>query len=95
MLKLEDVVSKLMQLKHITEGAWGQSPQPRTTRVSKGEAPRCWAIFSNFLEKDSYFNAIWITVCIFSEPLERTKFWDLKTTWKNPSLLLLFKSKEH
>ena len=26
--KLGDVVSKLVQLKHVTEWAWGPSPQP-------------------------------------------------------------------
>ena len=27
-----------------------------------------------FLEKNSYFNAIWITFCIFSEPFKKAKF---------------------
>ena len=27
LLKLRNVVSKLVQLKHVTEGAWGRSPQ--------------------------------------------------------------------
>ena len=44
-LKLRDVVSKLVQLKHVAEGAWGRSPQP----LGK---------FFYFLEKNGYFNAI-------------------------------------
>ena len=37
------------------------------------KAPSRWAIFCKFLEKNGYFNAIWITFRTFLEPFERTK----------------------
>ena len=64
-------MSKLVQLKHVTEGAWEQSPQlPQAMGVYR----RSTQPLGNFLEKNDYFNAILITFCTFSEPFERTKF---------------------
>ena len=49
---LGPLLSKLMQLKHVTEGVWGQSPQPL------GD-------FRDFAGKNNNFNAISITFCTF------------------------------
>ena len=54
-------MSKLVQLKNVTEG-------------HGGGAPSRWAIFCNFLEKNGYFNAIRITFRTFSEPFEEQNF---------------------
>ena len=51
------MLNKLMQLKRITEGVWGQSPQPL------GD-------FCDFAEKNSDFIAILITFCTFLKPNE-------------------------
>ena len=75
--KLRDVVSKLVQLKHVTEGAWRRNPQP----------------LGNFLEENGYFNAIRITFRTFSEPFERTKFLMFKSQLKKSLPLLQVKSK--
>ena len=67
-------MSKLVQLKRVTNEAWGRSHSRRRLRESAGEAPSQWTIFCEFLEKNGYLNAIWITFRTFSEPFERTKF---------------------
>ena len=68
-------MSKLVQLKRVTDGAWGGGATNRQRLwESGGEAHSWWAIFCKFLDKNYYFNAIWITFCTFSEPFERTKF---------------------
>ena len=64
-------MSKLVQLEHVTDGAWERSPHPPEAMGVWGLRPQ---LLGNFLEKDDYFNAIWITFCMFSEPFERTKF---------------------
>ena len=75
------MVSKLVQLKHVTEGA-------------RGGAPSRWAIFCNFLEKkNGYFNAILITFRTFSEPFERTKFLMFESRLKKSLSLFQVKSK--
>ena len=48
------MLNKLMQLERITEGAWGQSPQP----------------LGDFWGKNSDFNAILITFRTFLKPYE-------------------------
>ena len=62
---------------------------------SVGEAPSCWAIFCNFLEKHDYFNAIWITLPMFSEPFQRTKFLRFESQLNKSLPLLQVKSKTH
>ena len=52
-----------------------------------------WAIFSNFLEKNGYFNATRITFCTFSEPFEKTKFLMFESQLKKSLSLLQVKSK--
>ena len=73
-------MSKLVQLKHVTEGAWGIRPQ-------------LLGDFCNFLEKNGYFNAIRITFRTFSEPFEKTKFLMLESQLKKSLPLLQLKSK--
>ena len=70
-------MSKLVPLKHVTEGAWRQSPQP----------------LRDFLEKNGYVNAIRITFRTFSESFERTKFWMFESKLKKSLALLQVKSK--
>ena len=65
-------MSKLVQLKRVTNGAWGRSR--RRPLESGGKAPSRRAIFCNFLGKNGYFNAIWITFRTFSEPFEKNFF---------------------
>ena len=38
------MVSKLMQLKHVTDGAWGGATSHRRLWESGGEAPSRWVI---------------------------------------------------
>ena len=59
----------------------------------EGGAPSRWAIFCNFLEKNGYFNAIWITFRTVSEPFERTKFLMFKSQLKKSLPLFQVKSK--
>ena len=75
------MVSKLVQLKHVTEGAWGRSPQA------------AGGFFVIFLEKNGYFNAIRITFCTFSEPFETTKFLMFESQLNKSLPLLHVKSK--
>ena len=58
-----------------------------------GSAPSRRAIFCNFLEKNSYFNAIRITFRTFSEPFERTKSLMFESQLKKSLPLLQLKSK--
>ena len=51
------------------------------------------AIFYNFLEKNGYFIAIWITFRTFSEPFERTKFLMFESQLKKSLPLFQVKSK--
>ena len=82
---LGDVMSKLVQLKHVTDRAWERS---RRLWGSASEALSRWAIFCNFLEKHDYFNAIWMPFCTFSAPFERTRFLKFESQ-SNRSLPLL------
>ena len=70
-------MSKLVQLKHVTEGAWGRSTQ----------------LLVNFLEKNGYFNAIRITFRTFSELFERTNFLMFESQSKKSLPLLQLRSK--
>ena len=49
--------------------------------------------FLMFLEKNGYFNTIWITIRTFSEPFERTKFLRFESQWSKSLPLLQVKSK--
>ena len=60
---------------------------------SRGETPSRWAIFCRFLEKNGYFNAIWITFRTFSDPFERTKFLRFESQLTKSLSLLRAKSK--
>ena len=86
-------MSKLVQLKHVTDGAWDWSPHPPEAMGVWGEAPSRWAIFYNFGEKTLYFKAIWITFCTFLEPFERTKFLRFESQLNKSPPLLQVKSK--
>ena len=81
-------MSKLVQLKHVTDGAWGWSHQPPEVMEVWGRSNQLLAIFCKFLEQNGYFNAIWITFRTFSERFERTKFLRFES-WVNKSLALL------
>ena len=63
-------MSKLVQLKRVTDWAWGRSHHPPEAMGVWGEAHSWWAVFCKFLGKNGSFNVIWITFCTFSEPFE-------------------------
>ena len=86
-------MSKLVQLKRVTNGAWERSHQQLEAMGVWGEAPSRRAIFCMFLEKNGYFNAIWITFRTFSEPFERTKFLRFESQLNKFLPLLQVKSK--
>ena len=64
-----DVLSKLLQIKCITV----LGLEAETTAV-ESHAPPLLGIFVIDREKNSFFNAIWITFRMFLEPFENTKF---------------------
>ena len=73
-------------------------PVDRTTTCrrlwgSGGKAPSRWAIFCKFLEKNGYFNAIWITFCTFSESFEIIKLLRYESQLNKSFPLLQVKSK--
>ena len=74
-------------------GPGGGATSRRRLWESRGEAPSRWAIFCKFLEKNGYFNAIWITFRTFSEPFKRTKFLRFESQLKKSLPLLQVKSK--
>ena len=82
-----------MQLKRVTDGTWGGASSRRKLRGSGGEAHSRLAIFCKFLEKNGYFNAIWITFPSFSETFERTKFLRFERQLNKSIPLLQVKSK--
>ena len=86
-------MSKLVQLKRVTDGPGGGATSRRRLWESEGKAPSRWAIFCKFLEKNGYFDAIWITFRTFSEPFERTKFLRLESQLNKFLPLLHVKSK--
>ena len=49
--------------------------------------------FLSFWEKNGYFNAIWITFGMFSEPFERTRFFTFESQLNKSLSLLQVKSK--
>ena len=67
-LKLGNVVSKLVLLKHITNGAPAAGGYGSLHAGGYGGP-----VAGRFFGKNSYFNAIWITFRTFSEPFETTK----------------------
>ena len=87
-------MSKLVQLKRVTDGPGGGTTRRRRLWESGGKAPSRWAIFSKFLEINDYFNAIWITFRTFSEPFEKTKILRFESQL-NKSFLLLKASPKH
>ena len=88
--KLGDIVSKSVQLRW---GQWTEPPPAGRLWGSGGKAPSRWAIFCKFLEKNSYFNAIWITFRTFSEPFEIIKLLRYESQLNKSFLLLQVKSK--
>ena len=79
-----------MQLKRGTDWAWRRSHRAP-------EAMRVWGQstqpLGKFLEKNGYFNAIWITFCTFSEPFDRKKFLRFESQLNKSRPLLQVKSK--
>ena len=59
----------------------------------EAEPPAAGQFFVIFLEKNGYFNAIWITFRTFSEPFERAKFLMFESQSNKSLLLLQIKSK--
>ena len=86
------MVSKLVQLKRISDKAWAKAPSHQTLWGCGGEAPAAGRFFKIF-RKNSYFNSIWITFRTFLEPFENTKFLRLKSQLKKFFPLLQVKSK--
>ena len=83
-----------MQLKRVTDGTWGGASSRRKLRESGGEAHTvAWRFFVSLLEKNGYFNAIWITFRSFSETFERTKFLRFERQLTKSIPLLQVKSK--
>ena len=66
-------MSKLVQLKHVTDGAWGVEPPPARGFGSLGGSTQPLSDFLCFWKKNGPFG-IWITFRTFLEPFERTKF---------------------
>ena len=66
----------------------GEGLEPQVIKLygSGGKDPSRWAISCVFFEKNSYFNAIWITFCIFSEPFKKAKFMRFESQLKKSSL---------
>ena len=70
-------------------------------RASGGEAPSPWKIFFLFFEKNSHFNAIWITCRTFLKLFERKKLLSFGSQLKKlnypvrSALYLQVKSKAH
>ena len=54
----------------------------------------CWAIFCNFLEKNSYFNAIWINFASFQNHLKENIL-RVESQLKKTFPLLQLKSPKH
>ena len=99
-------MSKLVQLKRVTNGAWGWNHQPPEAMGVWGrshqppEAMEVWGRstqplgnFLEFFEENGYFNAIWITFRTFSEPFERTKFLRIESQLNKSLPLLQVRSK--
>ena len=84
-----------MQLKRVTDGTWGWSHQPPEAMGLWGRSTQPLSDFLKFLEKNGYFNAIWITIRTFSEPFERTKFLRFESQLNKSLPLLQIKSKPH
>ena len=58
-------MSKLVQLKHVTDEALERSPHPPEAMGVWGRSTQPLGDFCNFWEKNDYFNAIWITFHVF------------------------------
>ena len=94
MSKLGDVVSKLVQLKCVTDGTWRWSHQlPETMGVWGRSSQPLGDFLSVSGKKNGYFNASWITFHMFSEPFKRTKFLRFESQLNKSLPLLQVKSK--
>ena len=56
----------------------------------RGSGRRRWVIFGIFLQKKSYFNAIWITFRTFLEPFKMTKSLRIESQLKQSSWLVFY-----
>ena len=74
-------------------GPGGGATSHRRLWESGGKAPCRWAIFCKFLEKNGYFDAIWITFLTFSKPSKKTKFLRFENQLNKSLPLLQVKSK--
>ena len=86
-------MSKFVQLKRVTNGPGGGATSRRRLWEFGGKKTSRWAIFCKLLEKNGYFNAIWITFRTFSEPFERTKFLRFESQLNKSLPLVQVKSK--
>ena len=85
-----------MQLKRITDGDLKEkSPAAGGYGGLRVKCPVAERFFSNFLEKNSSFNAIWITFHTFSESFEKTKILRFERLLKKSLTLLLVKTKTY
>ena len=66
-----------------TDVAVGGSSNCRDPWGSGGEASSRWASFVIFFEKNSFFNAIWITFCAFLEPCKKAKLLKMEVIYQN------------
>ena len=92
-LKLGDVVSKLVQLKRTKDGAWGKAPSCQRLRRSGSEAPNRWVIFCIFLEKIGLLLPFRSHFASFQSHLKKTKFLRFESQLKKSLPLLQIKSK--
>ena len=83
-------MSKLVQIKRVTNEAWGRSHQPSE---AMGVWGRSTQPLGDFLEKIGYFGAIWIIFRTFSETFEKTKFLRFESQLNKSLPLLQVKSK--
>ena len=87
------MVSKLVQLKRVTNGAWGRSHKPPEAMGVCGRNTQPLGNFLKVFGKNGYLNAIWITFRTVSEPFERTKFLRFENQLNKSLSLLQVKSK--
>ena len=82
--KLGDVVSKLVQLKHVTTGAWRRSHQPPEAMGVWGRSTRALGDFCKFLEKMAILMPFGSHFSRFQSHLKEQHFWDLRANWTIP-----------
>ena len=89
-------MSKLLQLKRVTNGAFGAKPPAAGGYGSLwAKHPAAGRFFCKLLEKNGYLNAIWITFRKFLEPFKTTKFLRFESQLNKSLPLLQVKSKTH